>query len=124
MHTAETGHIFDLENAKAIDHDHLKGERVMKEALHSGTQAACINCGLSLSIIDSCWHCHDGRYAFRIEALAIPVVGNTNLWFASLVRNDGVGPLLLVPIYCHIGDALSNKVFDFKDCLQDCPLLG
>ncbi len=39
MHTAETGHSFDFENAKAIDHGRFKGERLVKEALHSGPQA-------------------------------------------------------------------------------------
>ncbi len=37
--TAETGHSFNFENAKAIDHGCLKGERLVKEALHSGPQA-------------------------------------------------------------------------------------
>ncbi len=39
MHTAETGHDFDFENGKTIDHDRFKGERLVKEALHSGPQA-------------------------------------------------------------------------------------
>ncbi len=38
MHTAETGHSFYFENAKAIDHGRVKGERLVKEALHSGPQ--------------------------------------------------------------------------------------
>ncbi len=40
VHTAETGHSFDFKNAKAIDHSRFKGERLVKEALHSGLQAA------------------------------------------------------------------------------------
>ncbi len=39
MHTAKTGHSFDFENAKAIDHGRFKGKRLVKEALHSGPQA-------------------------------------------------------------------------------------
>ncbi len=39
MHTVETGHSFGYEKAKAIDHDRFKGERLVKEALHSGPQA-------------------------------------------------------------------------------------
>ncbi len=39
MHTAETGHSFDFENAKAVDHGRFKGERFVKDALHSGPQA-------------------------------------------------------------------------------------
>ncbi len=39
MHTAETGHSFYFENAKAIDYGHFKGERLVKEALHSERQA-------------------------------------------------------------------------------------
>ncbi len=30
---------FDFENAKAIDHGRFKGERLVKEALHTGQQA-------------------------------------------------------------------------------------
>ncbi len=48
MHTAETGHSFDFENAKAIDHGRCKGKRLVKEALHSGIQA--VNRCVSLSV--------------------------------------------------------------------------
>ncbi len=39
MHTVYIGHSFGFEKAKAIDHDRFKGERLVKEALHSGPQA-------------------------------------------------------------------------------------
>ncbi len=39
MHTAEAGLSFDSENAKDIDYGRFKGERFVKEAMHSGTQA-------------------------------------------------------------------------------------
>ncbi len=39
MHTAETGHSFEFESAKDVDNGHFKGERLVKEALHSGQQS-------------------------------------------------------------------------------------
>ncbi len=39
MHTAKAGLSFDFENAKAIDYGRFNGERLVKEAMNSGTQA-------------------------------------------------------------------------------------
>ncbi len=45
MNTAETGHSLDFENAKSIDHGHFKGQRLVKEALHSGPRSVRLTPG-------------------------------------------------------------------------------
>ncbi len=45
LHTAETGHSFVFENAKAVNHGRFKEERLVNEALHAGPQTVnrCIS---------------------------------------------------------------------------------
>ncbi len=54
MHTAEAGHSFNFKNAKAKDHGHFKGERLVKEALHSEPQA--VNRCVSLPVLQQAIH--------------------------------------------------------------------